>query len=214
MSWYLWLKWMHIVSSTVLFGTGFGIAFFFVRAQLTGNVAIIASVGRDVVLADAVFTAAAVVPAGLGNGTCPHGRLPLVVAVVTPGHCDVFLSLLLLAGRSVAADLDAGFSRRGCHKFEPTAGGVQEILSLVVCLGVACVDWRSLHILSDGGKAELLNQRSSLGNRTFSVVSAGCVGPEIESWCESITSTRHIDGGMVPTLELPPVSCRWVLSVD
>lgn len=61
MSWYLWLKWLHIVSSTVLFGTGFGIAFFFVRAQRTGNVAIIASVGRDVVLADAVFTAAAVI---------------------------------------------------------------------------------------------------------------------------------------------------------
>jgi uncharacterized membrane protein len=60
MSWYLWVKWLHIVSSTVLFGTGFGIAFFFVRAQRTGNVAIIASVGRDVVLADAVFTAAAV----------------------------------------------------------------------------------------------------------------------------------------------------------
>jgi uncharacterized membrane protein len=61
MSWYLWLKWLHIVSSTILFGTGFGIAFFFVRAQRTGNVAIIASVGRDVVLADALFTAAAVV---------------------------------------------------------------------------------------------------------------------------------------------------------
>jgi uncharacterized membrane protein len=61
MSWYLWVKWLHIVSSTVLFGTGFGIAFFFVRAQRTGNVAIIASVGRDVVLADAAFTATAVV---------------------------------------------------------------------------------------------------------------------------------------------------------
>jgi uncharacterized membrane protein len=61
MSWYLWVKWLHIVSSTVLFGTGFGIAFFFVRAQRTGNVAIIASVGRDVVLADALFTAAAVI---------------------------------------------------------------------------------------------------------------------------------------------------------
>jgi uncharacterized membrane protein len=61
MSWYLWVKWLHIVSSTVLFGTGFGIAFFFVRAQRTGNVAFIASVGRDVVLADAVFTATAVV---------------------------------------------------------------------------------------------------------------------------------------------------------
>jgi uncharacterized membrane protein len=61
MSWYLWVKWLHIVSSTVLIGTGFGIAFFFVRAQRTGNVAIIASVGRDVVLADALFTAAAVI---------------------------------------------------------------------------------------------------------------------------------------------------------
>jgi uncharacterized membrane protein len=61
MNWYLWVKWLHIVSSTVLFGTGLGIAFFFVRAQRTGNVALIASVGRDVVLADAVFTATAVV---------------------------------------------------------------------------------------------------------------------------------------------------------
>jgi uncharacterized membrane protein len=61
MSAFLWVKWLHIVSSTILFGTGFGIAFFFVRAQRTGNAIIIASVGRDVVLADAVFTAAAVI---------------------------------------------------------------------------------------------------------------------------------------------------------
>jgi uncharacterized membrane protein len=61
MSWYLSIKWLHIVSSTVLFGTGLGIAFFFVRAQRTGNVAVIASVGRDVVLADAVFTATAAI---------------------------------------------------------------------------------------------------------------------------------------------------------
>jgi uncharacterized membrane protein len=49
------------VSSTVLFGTGAGIAFFFVRAQRTGDPRIIAAVGRDVVLADMVFTATAVV---------------------------------------------------------------------------------------------------------------------------------------------------------
>jgi uncharacterized membrane protein len=60
MSWYLAVKWVHIVSSTVLFGTGAGIAFFFVRAQRSGNVAIIASVARDVVLADLMFTATAV----------------------------------------------------------------------------------------------------------------------------------------------------------
>jgi len=60
-SWYPVIKWLHIVSSTVLFGTGAGIAFFFLRAQRTGDTKIIAAVSRDVVLADMVFTATAVV---------------------------------------------------------------------------------------------------------------------------------------------------------
>jgi uncharacterized membrane protein len=42
MTWYLWIKWLHIVSSAVLSGTGLGIAFFFVHAQRTGNVAVMA----------------------------------------------------------------------------------------------------------------------------------------------------------------------------
>jgi uncharacterized membrane protein len=58
---YLWLKWAHIVSSTVLFGMGAGIAFFFIRAQRTDDVRVIAAVGRDVVIADAIFTASAVI---------------------------------------------------------------------------------------------------------------------------------------------------------
>jgi uncharacterized membrane protein len=58
---YLWLKWAHVVSSTVLFGMGAGIAFFFIRAQRTGDVRIIAAVAREVVIADAIFTASAVV---------------------------------------------------------------------------------------------------------------------------------------------------------
>lgn len=58
---YLWMKWLHIVSSAVLLGTGAGIAFFFVRAQLTRDVRVIAAVAREVVLADLVFTAVAVV---------------------------------------------------------------------------------------------------------------------------------------------------------
>jgi uncharacterized membrane protein len=60
-NWYLLIKWLHIISSTVLFGTGAGIAFFFVRAQRSGDARIIAAVGRDVVLADLVFTAGAVI---------------------------------------------------------------------------------------------------------------------------------------------------------
>jgi uncharacterized membrane protein len=58
---YLILKWAHIVSSTVLFGTGAGIAFFFIRAQRAGDVRIVAAVAKDVVLADFLFTALAVV---------------------------------------------------------------------------------------------------------------------------------------------------------
>lgn len=58
---YLWLKWLHIISSTVLFGTGAGIAYFFLRAQRTGDARVIAAVARDVVVADAIFTASAVV---------------------------------------------------------------------------------------------------------------------------------------------------------
>lgn len=58
---YLVLKWVHIVSSSVLFGMGAGIAFFFLRAQRTGHLAVIAAVGREVVLADVIFTAAAVI---------------------------------------------------------------------------------------------------------------------------------------------------------
>ena len=58
---YLWLKWTHVVSSTVLFGTGAGIALFFIRAHRTGDVRVIAAVAREVVIADAIFTASAVV---------------------------------------------------------------------------------------------------------------------------------------------------------
>jgi uncharacterized membrane protein len=49
------------VSSTVLFGTGAGIAFFFVRAQKTKNIHVIAAVARDLVVADLIFTGTAVV---------------------------------------------------------------------------------------------------------------------------------------------------------
>jgi uncharacterized membrane protein len=61
MTGYLLVKWVHILSSTVLFGTGAGIAFFFVRAQRTGDPKVIAAVAGDVVSADILFTLTAVV---------------------------------------------------------------------------------------------------------------------------------------------------------
>ena len=38
---YLWLKVIHVVSSTLLFGTGLGIAFFMWRAHRGGNPAVV-----------------------------------------------------------------------------------------------------------------------------------------------------------------------------
>ncbi|HEX9856835.1 MAG TPA: DUF2269 domain-containing protein [Paracoccaceae bacterium] len=58
---YLLAKWLHILSSTVLFGTGIGTAFQMVQAMRTGRVETIHSVASGVVLADWVFTA----PAGV-----------------------------------------------------------------------------------------------------------------------------------------------------
>ena len=50
MTCYLLVKWVHILSSTVLFGTGAGIAFFFVRAQRTGDPKVVAAVAGDVAM--------------------------------------------------------------------------------------------------------------------------------------------------------------------
>lgn len=58
---YLWVKWLHILSSTLLMGTGLGIAFFMWVAHLRGDVRAIAATARTVVIADALFTAPAVV---------------------------------------------------------------------------------------------------------------------------------------------------------
>lgn len=58
---YFFLKYLHIIGATVLLGTGSGIAFFMLVAQIQGNPVVIAGVARIVVIADFVFTATAVV---------------------------------------------------------------------------------------------------------------------------------------------------------
>lgn len=52
----LFLKWLHILSSTVLFGTGLGIAFFMWSAHRSNDPETIARVAGLVVQADWIFT--------------------------------------------------------------------------------------------------------------------------------------------------------------
>ena len=64
---YFVLKATHIVSSTLLFGTGLGTAFFKWAVDRSGNVSAIRVVSEKVVLADWLFTTPAiVVQAGTG----------------------------------------------------------------------------------------------------------------------------------------------------
>ena len=57
----LTLKLIHVLGAAVLFGTGLGIAFFMYMAHRTGDAAAIAHTARIVVIADALFTAGAVI---------------------------------------------------------------------------------------------------------------------------------------------------------
>jgi uncharacterized membrane protein len=53
---YLIVKWLHILSSTVLFGTGLGSAYYMFFASRTRDARVAAAVVRQVVIADWAFT--------------------------------------------------------------------------------------------------------------------------------------------------------------
>jgi len=58
---YLILKWLHILSSTILFGTGIGIAFFKWITDRSADVRAIRIINEHTVLADWIFTTPAVI---------------------------------------------------------------------------------------------------------------------------------------------------------
>lgn len=61
MNTYLTVKLVHILSATLLFGTGLGTAFFMLRAYLAGERDTMLRTSESVVMADWLFTAPAVV---------------------------------------------------------------------------------------------------------------------------------------------------------
>lgn len=58
---YLMVKWLHILSSTFLFGTGIGSAWYMLFANISRDVRAIAVVSRYVVIADWLFTATTII---------------------------------------------------------------------------------------------------------------------------------------------------------
>jgi uncharacterized membrane protein len=58
---YIFLKWIHVVSSTILFGTGIGSAFYMFMANRQKDTNLIYFTIRNVVIADFIFTTPAVI---------------------------------------------------------------------------------------------------------------------------------------------------------
>ena len=71
-SYLLTLKLIHVLGATVLFGTGLGIAFFMWMAHRTQDAAVIAHTASVVVVADAVFTATAVIVQPVSGAFLAH----------------------------------------------------------------------------------------------------------------------------------------------
>lgn len=58
---YLAVKFIHIISATLLFGTGLGSAFYMYMAYRSGNMKVMAETNRIVVIADFIFTTPTVI---------------------------------------------------------------------------------------------------------------------------------------------------------
>ena len=94
MTTYLLLKWLHVVGSTVLLGTGAGIAFFMLMAHRTGDARVIAGVARIVVRADYLFTATAVIAQPITGALLAR----TVGYALTEGWILASIALYLLTG--------------------------------------------------------------------------------------------------------------------
>jgi uncharacterized membrane protein len=91
---YLALKTVHVVSSTVLFGTGLGIAFFKWIIDRSGDVRAIRLIAERVVFADTVFTTPALlVQAATGLALVRSAGFPW-----TQGWVATAIALYLFAG--------------------------------------------------------------------------------------------------------------------
>jgi uncharacterized membrane protein len=91
---YLIVKWIHILSSTLLFGTGLGSAFYMFFTNLSGDVRAIAIVSRRVVWADWLFTTpTAIIQPATGLYLVHLAGLPL-----STGWIAWSIALFVLAG--------------------------------------------------------------------------------------------------------------------
>jgi uncharacterized membrane protein len=109
---YVVVKWLHILSSTFLFGTGIGSAWYMLFANMSRDVRAIAVVSKYVVIADWLFTATtAVVQPATGYYMAHRAGYPLgsfwimwsIMLYVLAGACWLPVVWLQMRLRDMAA---------------------------------------------------------------------------------------------------------------
>ena len=115
---YLALKVVHIISATILFGTGLGTALHFWLVHRSGNATAIAVVARNVVLADfALTTPAGIVQPLTGLALGHLAGWPLLSSWLVATYALYLLAFAcwapVVALQSRARDLAAEAARRG-----------------------------------------------------------------------------------------------------
>jgi uncharacterized membrane protein len=142
---YLVAKWLHVLSSTILFGTGIGSAFYMLNASRHRDPRIVHFVVRWVVVADGLFTTTAVVLQPLTGLWMMHiAGIPITtpwifwsfVLYFVAGACwlpVVWMQVQMREMARVAVERGTGLPER-YFRFHRTwiALGVPAFLSLVV----------------------------------------------------------------------------------
>lgn len=114
----LTIKYLHILSATILFGTGIGSAFYKFMADRQGNIAAITHTNKTVVLADWLFTTPTVIAqplTGVGLMYMQNYALStswLMVSILLylfAGACWLYVVYLQISMRNLAQNaLDQG----------------------------------------------------------------------------------------------------------
>ena len=151
---YLSVKWLHILSSTVLFGAGIGSAFYLLLATLGRDARAVATVSRYVVISDWVFTATTAVIQPLTGFWLMHlaGGFPGPRRGLRGRWALRIRHRLLDTGGvdPVAAARSLGAGRRRRRRAAP---GLLAPFPLVGGIGLPRFLCLHRHLLSDGGQA-------------------------------------------------------------
>ena len=134
---YMVLKWLHVLSSTLLFGTGLGSAYYMFFASLTRDPRTIANTVGYVVLADWIFTTTTIVFQPLSGWRMAHlAGLPLttpwilwsLVLYVLAGVCWLPVVWMQIRMREMA--------RAAVRDGTPMPEGYYRYLKVWVALGI------------------------------------------------------------------------------